>query len=167
LFLRRSESNDLAIRIARKCGNGGYDVMVLDHAYHGHLSNLIDISPYKHNNAGGDGQKEWVHVAPCPDIYRGKHRTSESVNEEEATRLYVQDVIDLVEKAEKNGRKICLFVAESLQSCGGQVILPKNYLKKVHAYLASKNILYLADEVQCGFFRNGKKMWGFQLYGLD
>jgi 4-aminobutyrate aminotransferase-like enzyme len=67
-----SESNDLAIRIARKSGNGGYDILVLDHAYHGHLTSLIDISPYKFNNTGGDGQKEHVHVAPVPDSYRGK-----------------------------------------------------------------------------------------------
>ena len=72
-------------------------------------------------------------MAPVPDIYRGKHRTSEYDDEEEITSLYVQDVIDLVENAEKNGRKICMFVAESLQSCGGQIILPKNYLKKVHS----------------------------------
>lgn len=29
-------------------------------AYHGHLSSLIDISPYKFRDL--DGQKEWVHV---------------------------------------------------------------------------------------------------------
>lgn len=157
-----SEANDLAIRIARRCGNGGSDIMVLDHAYHGHLTTLIDISPYKFNNTGGEGQQEWVHVAPMPDRYRGMYRDSE-YSEEELTDLYVQEVIDLVEKAEHNCRKICLFMVETMQSCGGQVILPVNYLKKVKEYLLSKNILLLADEVQCGFYRNGEKMWGFQL----
>lgn len=33
---------------------------LLPSAYHGHLSSLIDISPYKFRNL--DGQKEWVHV---------------------------------------------------------------------------------------------------------
>ncbi len=46
--------------------------------------------------------------------------------------MYAQEVIDLVEKAEKNGRKICMFLAESLQSCGGQIVYPKGYLKKVY-----------------------------------
>lgn len=32
----------------------------LPSAYHGHLSSLIDISPYKFRDL--DGQKEWVHV---------------------------------------------------------------------------------------------------------
>jgi 4-aminobutyrate aminotransferase-like enzyme len=29
-------------------------------------------------------------------------------------------------------------------------------------YLRSKGILCLADEVQCGFYRSGTHMWGFQ-----
>ncbi|XP_049730422.1 5-phosphohydroxy-L-lysine phospho-lyase isoform X4 [Elephas maximus indicus] len=54
-----SEANDLALRLARQY-TGHQDVVVLDHAYHGHLSSLIDISPYKFRNL--EGQKEWVHV---------------------------------------------------------------------------------------------------------
>ncbi|XP_073658956.1 5-phosphohydroxy-L-lysine phospho-lyase isoform X2 [Tursiops truncatus] len=54
-----SEANDLALRLARQY-TGHWDVVVLDHAYHGHLSSLIDISPYKFRDL--DGQKEWVHV---------------------------------------------------------------------------------------------------------
>ena len=58
------------MRIARKI-TGGYDVIVLDHAYHGHLTNLVNISPYKFDRPSGDGKKKWVHVAPVPDSYRG------------------------------------------------------------------------------------------------
>lgn len=35
-------------------------------AYHGHLTSLIDISPYKFRNL--EGQKEWVHVV-CTSAY--------------------------------------------------------------------------------------------------
>ncbi len=66
-----------------------------------------------------------------PDVYRGKYRSSE-YNEEELCDLYVKEVIDLVEAAEKKGRKIAIFLAESLQSCGGQIVYPKNYLRKVY-----------------------------------
>ena len=37
-------------------------MIILDHAYHGHLTSLIDISPYKFNGNGGEGQKEYVHM---------------------------------------------------------------------------------------------------------
>ncbi|CAL4058550.1 unnamed protein product, partial [Meganyctiphanes norvegica] len=56
-----SEANDLALRIARN-HTKKYDVITLDHAYHGHVMSLIDLSPYKFNNTGGEGQKDWVHV---------------------------------------------------------------------------------------------------------
>ncbi|XP_063498517.1 5-phosphohydroxy-L-lysine phospho-lyase isoform X2 [Symphalangus syndactylus] len=64
-----SEANDLALRLARHY-TGHQDVVVLDHAYHGHLSSLIDISPYKFRNL--DGQKEWVHVVCTAQLTTGR-----------------------------------------------------------------------------------------------
>ncbi|RNA24082.1 alanine--glyoxylate aminotransferase 2-like [Brachionus plicatilis] len=160
-----SESNDLAMRIARKV-TGNHDVLVLDHAYHGHLTSLVCISPYKFAHPSGDGKKEWVHVVPVPDSYRGKYR-SPDYSEEELSDLYFQEMVKVVEEAEQNGRKISLFYAESLQSCGGQIIYPKDYLKKCYHYLQSKGIFCLADEVQSGFFRTGSHMWGFQTQSED
>lgn len=66
------------------------------------------------------GQKEWVHLAPVPDSYRGKYRSTD-YNEEQLGELYANEVVKLVENAEKKGRRIALFLAESLQSCGGQI----------------------------------------------
>ena len=54
-----SESNDLALRLARRYSNSR-DTIVLDGAYHGHLISLIEISPYKFNGPGGDGPAESV-----------------------------------------------------------------------------------------------------------
>lgn len=42
--------------MARKV-TGAYDVIILDHAYHGHLTNLVNISPYKFAHPSGDGKK--------------------------------------------------------------------------------------------------------------
>ena len=120
------------MRIARKV-TGAYDVIVLDHAYHGHLTNLVEISPYKFNRQGGDGKKEWVHVCPVPDVYRGKHRNSDyNYDEEKMGELYFQELVKLVEDAEKKGRRIALFYAESFQSCGGQIIYPKGFMRKTY-----------------------------------
>ena len=44
----------------------------MDGAYHGHTTTMIDISPYKFMGKGGSGHpKEWVHMVPIPDGYRG------------------------------------------------------------------------------------------------
>ncbi|KAH8323655.1 hypothetical protein KR067_005778, partial [Drosophila pandora] len=41
-----SEANDLALRLARNFTKR-QDVITLDHAYHGHLQSVMEVSPYK------------------------------------------------------------------------------------------------------------------------
>src|SRR5713101_5583060 len=57
-----SEANELALRLAR-AHTRQRDLIVLDTAYHGNTTTLIDISPYKHNGPGGEGPPPWVHTA--------------------------------------------------------------------------------------------------------
>ncbi|XP_052545926.1 5-phosphohydroxy-L-lysine phospho-lyase isoform X2 [Tympanuchus pallidicinctus] len=94
-----SEANDLALRLARQFTKHE-DVIVLDHAYHGHLTSLIDISPYKFRNL--EGQKEWVHVAPVPDTYRGLYRE----DHEDPATAYANEVENIIKQAHKKGRKV-------------------------------------------------------------
>ncbi|XP_053112777.1 ethanolamine-phosphate phospho-lyase [Hemicordylus capensis] len=157
-----SEANDLALRLARQY-SGHQDVITLDHAYHGHVTSLIDISPYKFNQLGKEGKKEFVHVAPSPDIYRGKFREDHP----DPASAYADDVKKIIEEAHKNGRKIAAFIAESMQSCGGQVIPPAGYFQKVAESVHKAGGVFIADEVQVGFGRVGKHFWGFQLQGED
>jgi len=167
-----SEANDLALRIARDY-TGGHDIVVIDHAYHGHLTSTIDMSPYKFDGKGGRGKPDHTHVAPCPDVYRGKHRLPENLleNQEalaEKGREYADDVRTLIEDAAKQGRpKIAAFYLESLQSCGGQVIPPPGYLRNVIKHIHDAGGVVVADEVQTGFGRVGEKFWAFQLQGDD
>src|ERR1051325_5002587 len=60
-----SEANELALRLAR-AHTKARDLIVLEHAYHGNTTTLIDISPYKHDGPGGEGAPSWVHKAPLP-----------------------------------------------------------------------------------------------------
>src|ERR1700741_4105667 len=63
-----SEANELALRLAR-AHTRQRDLIVLEAAYHGNTTTLIDISPYKHNGPGGKGPPGWVHAVPIPDVY--------------------------------------------------------------------------------------------------
>src|SRR5215469_10121615 len=85
-----SEANELALRLAR-ARTGSNNTIVLEHAYHGHTTTLIDLSPYKFNGPGGSGCKPWVHVAPLADDYRGLYRREDR----EAGRRYAHHVQDL------------------------------------------------------------------------
>ncbi|KAF7706296.1 ethanolamine-phosphate phospho-lyase [Silurus meridionalis] len=157
-----SEANDLALRLAWQY-TGHKDIITLDHAYHGHVSSLIDISPYKFHQLGECEQSQHVHVASSPDIYRGKYREDHA----DPSTAYANEVKDIIEKAHAKGHKIAAFIAESLQSCGGQIIPPVGYFQKVAQHVRKAGGVFIADEVQVGFGRVGTHFWAFQLQGED
>ncbi|XP_026285945.1 5-phosphohydroxy-L-lysine phospho-lyase isoform X3 [Frankliniella occidentalis] len=160
-----SEANDLALRLART-HTKHRDVITLDDAYHGHLSSLIEISPYKFKNIQNHKQADWVHVAPVPDVYRGKYRECDHPGEDMGA-LYAEDVRRLCEKSTAGGGGVACYIAESLQSCGGQIIPPPNYLREVFRHVREAGGVCICDEVQVGFGRVGSHWWAFQLQGDD
>ncbi|XP_044261932.1 alanine--glyoxylate aminotransferase 2-like [Tribolium madens] len=160
-----SEANDLALRLAQ-IHTGNRQIITLEHAYHGHLTSLIDISHYKFNLPGGPPQKDHVHVASCPDIYRGKYRDSD-YTKEELSKLYSDEILTICQNvSDEKGEKICAFIAESLLSCGGQIFPPENYMKNVYNHVRQNGGVCIADEVQVGFGRLGKHWWGFQMHDV-
>ncbi|WP_010485545.1 aspartate aminotransferase family protein [Pseudomonas sp. S9] len=56
------------------------------------------------------------------------------------------------------------FIAEPIQGAGGVIIPPDTYWPKVREILAKYEILFVADEVICGFGRTGE-WFGSDLYG--
>lgn len=150
-----SEANELAIRLAR-AHTKARDMIVLDHAYHGNTTTLIDLSPYKHDGPGGDGPPSWVHKVPLPDLYRGPYRAADPQSAEK----YAQQVAD------KCRERLCGFIAESLPSVAGQIVLPDCYLEKVYEAVRAAGGVCIADEVQTGYGRIGTHFWGFEKYGV-
>ncbi|HEX6650437.1 MAG TPA: aminotransferase class III-fold pyridoxal phosphate-dependent enzyme, partial [Pyrinomonadaceae bacterium] len=140
-----SEANELALRLARAHTNAR-DLMVLDHAYHGNTTTLIDISPYKHDGPGGKGPPAWVHKAPLP-----------------ASAQNAQDVIDIIASLTA---PLCGFIAESMPSVAGQIVLPAGYLNKVYDAVRAAGGVCIADEVQTGYGRIGTQFWAFEKYGV-
>jgi 4-aminobutyrate aminotransferase-like enzyme len=156
-----SEANELALRMAR-AQTGREDVVVLEHAYHGHTSTLIDISPYKFNGPGGGGKKPWVHVAPIADDYRGPYRRGDA----QAGAKYASHVGEILERQRGAGREVAAFMAETLPSVAGQIVFPANYLAEVHRRVRAAGGVCIADEVQVGFGRLGTHFWGFETQGV-
>jgi len=156
-----SEANELALRLART-HTGREDVIVLEHAYHGHTSTLIDISPYKFNGPGGAGRKPWVHVAPIPDDYRGVHRRGET----DLGPKYASYVMKILERLKNEGRSVAGYIAETLPSVAGQIIFPAGYLAEVYKRIRDVGGVCIADEVQVGFGRLGTHFWGFETQGV-
>jgi len=136
-----SEANELAIRLAR-AHTKARDMIVLDHAYHGNTTTLIDLSPYKHDGPGGEGAPSWVHKVPIP--------TSAADAEE----------------VEKIGLPLCGFIAESMPSVAGQIVLPDGYLGRVYEAVRAAGGVCIADEVQTGYGRIGTHFYAFEKYGV-
>jgi 4-aminobutyrate aminotransferase-like enzyme len=156
-----SEANELALRLARAY-TGREDVIVLEHAYHGHTNTLIDISPYKFDGPGGRGKKSWVHVAPLADDYRGLYRRDDS----EAGEKYAGHVEEILARTKAEGRGVAAYIAETLPSVGGQIVFPSGYLAAVYSHVRAMGGVCIADEVQVGFGRLGSHFWGFEMQGV-
>jgi 4-aminobutyrate aminotransferase-like enzyme len=156
-----SEANELALRLART-HTGREDVIVLEHAYHGHTSTLIDISPYKFDGPGGRGRKPWVHVAPIADDYRGAYRRGEP----EIGKKYATHVGEILQDCKKKGQRVAAYIAETLPSVAGQIVFPPNYLSEVYKFVRAEGAVCIADEVQVGFGRLGTHFWGFGTQGV-
>jgi 4-aminobutyrate aminotransferase-like enzyme len=152
-----SEANELALRLAR-ASIGQDDVIVLEHAYHGHTTTLIDVSPYKFDGPGGRGRKPWVHVALLPDDYRGPYRRSHR----EAGAKYASHVAEILERIHAEGRGGAAFLAETLPSVAGQIVFPPGYLAAAYRHVRAAGGVCIADEVQTGFGRLGTHFWGFE-----
>ena len=156
-----SEANELALRLARAYTERR-DMIVLDAAYHGNTTSLIDVSPYKHGGPGGAVAPDWVHVAPLPDDYRGAYKRSDR----DAGAKYARAVAALVERLAASGRGLAGFIAETCPSVGGQIILPPGYLRDVYAAVRAGGGVCIADEVQTGLGRMGTHFWAFEAHGV-
>jgi 4-aminobutyrate aminotransferase-like enzyme/Ser/Thr protein kinase RdoA (MazF antagonist) len=156
-----SEANELALRLAR-AHTGNRDMIVLDAAYHGITTALIELSPYKHNSAGGDGAPSWVHPVPVPDDYRGRHKRGDA----RAGAKYADDVRQTIEHIRKLDVGLAGLIAESLPSVGGQIVLPPGYLAAVYKHVRAAHGVCIADEVQTAYGRIGTHFWGFQQQGV-
>ncbi len=150
-----SEANELAIRLARAATGGGRrGMVVVDVGYHGNTTTLVDVSPYKHDGPGGRGPPSWARKIPMPDGYRG-------------TGLDVgRAVSEAIAALEQQGERPAAFLAESVLSCGGQVVLPPGFLAEAYRLIRAAGGVTIADEVQTGLGRVGTHWWAFETQGV-
>jgi 4-aminobutyrate aminotransferase-like enzyme len=174
-----SEANELALRLGR-AHTGRRGVVVLDHAYHGNTTSLVDISPYKFAGRGGSGRPAHVQVAAAPDVYRGRYRGPD------AAERYAGEVAAALDRArgesqagqsqagqsqagqsQAGQRAAGLFFAEAILGCAGQVDPPSGFLPAAYRLARDAGAVVVADEVQIGFGRVGSHWWGFAAHGAQ
>ena len=160
-----SEANELALRLAR-AHTRRRDLIVLDAAYHGNTTTLVDISPYKFNGPGGEGKPPWVHVAPLPDVYRSRISTVGRAVQVDAGATFAAALSAVIDRLRAYGAGLCGFIAESCPSVGGQIILPAGYLAAVYDQVRHAGGVCIADEVQTAYGRVGTSFYAYQDQGV-
>ena len=152
-----SEANELALRLARNFTQQK-DIIVVDSAYHGNTTAVIEISPYKFDGPGGSGAEPYIHKVETPDIYRGRYRASDP----QAGKKYAEQIKVVLDQIQTQGKNVAAFICEPLMGVAGQLVLPDGYLKEAFQHVRAAGGICIADEVQIGFGRVGTHFWGFE-----
>ncbi|MDA9773651.1 aminotransferase class III-fold pyridoxal phosphate-dependent enzyme [Saprospiraceae bacterium] len=155
-----SEANELALRMA-KTATGRDEILAIQIGYHGNTQGTINISSYKFDAEGGTGRPITTHLLDLPDTLRGKHASSNN-----AGKAYIDDAVKKIRSLSHDGVVLAAFIHESILSCGGQIVLPYGYLDAIYKEIRNLGGVVIADEVQVGFGRVGRKFWAYELQGV-
>ncbi len=98
--------------------------------------------------------------ADCPHHYR--FAEPGETEEEFATRL-AQNLEELIIR--EGPDTVAAFIAEPVMGAGGVIIPPRTYFKKIQAVLKKYDIIFIDDEVICGFGRTGNT-FGCETFGF-
>ena len=60
---------------------------------------------------------------------------------------------------------VAAMIAEPVMGAGGVLVPPATYFEKIQAVCRKYDVLFIADEVICGFGRTGN-MWGCETFGI-
>nr|WP_295885291.1 aspartate aminotransferase family protein [uncultured Devosia sp.] len=149
-----SESNDLALRIAR-LASGNEGVIVSAYAYHGTSAAVAAVSPNL-----GDA------VKLSPNVRMVSLPGPEGVPEAQAADFFEAQVRAAILDLNRRGIGVAALLIDSIFSSDGVWVDPPGFIAKGVAAVRGAGGLLIADEVQPGFGRTGAHMWGFERHGV-
>jgi 4-aminobutyrate aminotransferase-like enzyme len=150
-----SEANDLAMRVARYyTGHDG--IIVTANAYHGLTAAVAEFSP---SLGAGSPLGPHVRTIDAPNELRFPSGQTMADHMRAQVRSAIADL-------ERHGIRLRAFIADSIFSSDGVYAHPAGFLQPVVEEGHRAGGLYIADEVQPGFGRNGDGWWGFQRHGI-
>ena len=160
-----SEANDTVLRLVRHYwaikGQPAKKVIIgRINGYHGSTVAGASLGGMKAMHEQGDLPIPGVtHIAQPYWYGEGGAMDPQAFGEWAASELEKK----ILEVGEEN---VAAFIAEPIQGAGGVIIPPDSYWPKVREILARYDILFVVDEVICGFGRTGE-WFGSQYYGLE
>ena len=129
-------------------------------AYHGVTIAAGSVTCLPYVSDGFDLPAIDVINCEAPHYYRSA--TEDESEEAFASRLAAELEQQILEE---DPETIAAFIAEPVMGAGGVLVPPKDYFEKVQAVLKKYDILFIADEVICGFGRTGN-MFGSDTFNI-
>jgi 4-aminobutyrate---pyruvate transaminase len=160
-----SEANDAAIKLAWYINNAigrpqKKKIISRKRAYHGVTIAAGSLTGLAFAHDDFDLPIARILHADCPHFYRGAQRGE--TEEAFAARL----AADLEQMILREGPDtVAAFFAEPVMGAGGVIVPPATYFDRIQPILAKYEILFVVDEVICGFGRTGN-MFGSQTFNL-
>ncbi|MGK4340841.1 aspartate aminotransferase family protein [Ectopseudomonas oleovorans] len=159
-----SEGNDTMLRLVRHywaCKGQPNKKIIIgrDNGYHGSTVAGASLGGMKFMHEQGDLPIPGIAHIPQPYWFGEGGDMSPA-----AFGIWAADQLEkkILELGEDN---VAAFIAEPIQGAGGVIIPPETYWPRIKEILAKYDILFVADEVICGFGRTGE-WFGSQYYDL-
>lgn len=160
-----SESNDTAIKLVWYYNNARgkpqkKKIISRQRAYHGVTIASASLTGLPANHRDFDLPIANIIHADCPHYY-SQARPGES------EAAYCDRLIASFEEliAREGPDTIAAFIAEPVMGAGGVLVPPAGYFERLQPILRRHDILFIADEVICGFGRTGR-MFGCETFDL-
>ena len=154
-----TEANEVAVITARMY-TGNYEMIALRHGYSGHSHLAKSMTGMANWRKGGVVPHGVLH-APSAYCYRcpyGKTYPSCEV-------ACAQDVEEIIQT--HTSGQVAGMLAETIQGLGGVIVPPPEYYKIVIKIVREYGGLFIADEVQTGIGRTGKKWFGIEHWEVE
>lgn len=161
-----SEANDTVLKMVwyRSNALGKPDkkkVISRMRGYHGVTIAAASLTGLPYNHRSFDLPIDRVLHTTAPHYW--KEGRPDETEEQFATRC-ADDLEALILR--EGPETVAALWAEPVMGAGGVIVPPRGYFDKIQAVLAKYDILFVADEVICGFGRTGE-MFGSTLYGIQ
>jgi putrescine aminotransferase len=159
-----SEANDTNIRLVRRYWDLKNQpqkriILARTNAYHGSTIAAASLGGFEFVHKQFDTLDYVDHIAEPNWYCNGGDMTEQEFGLYAAREL--EKRID-----ELGDENIAAFIAEPIQGAGGVIVPPDSYWPEVSRILKERDILFISDEVICGFARTGK-LFGCETYGTE
>jgi 4-aminobutyrate aminotransferase / (S)-3-amino-2-methylpropionate transaminase / 5-aminovalerate transaminase len=154
-----AEAIEGALKLARLY-TGKSEFIALQGSFHGRSMGALSITGNQGRKKRGGPYLTGVAFAPAPYVYRSMWPNDPEKCATECAKA-LEDAILYATSG-----NVAAFIAEPVMGEGGIIVPPANYFKEVKKVLDKYGILFIADEVQCGFGRTGK-LFAIEHYGIE